>query len=224
MELHRAGATLTAARWLLEGQTRLIQAGTYTFRATSGNIVVTGQVQGPTTGTAILRLVVPHGTATVVQGLPSNVTVQILKSESGDAPATGRFINISTRGWVGTGDAVLIAGFVIKDGDRPVLIRAVGPTLADHGVNGELASTTIDLVDGQQNTVATNAGWNTLPGGAQDDLRAAAEAVGAFPLREGSRDAALLLRLPAGLYTMIVRGQNSSTGIALAEVYEAPSQ
>ncbi|MSU50227.1 MAG: matrixin family metalloprotease [Opitutus sp.] len=128
--------------------------------------------------------------------------------------------NISTRGVVGTGSGVLIAGLVIG-GTSPknVLIRAAGPALADFGVAGALADPTLTLFNAQNQTVAQNDNWET--GGNAAPIAAAATRLGAFQFKVGSRDSAVLAILPPGNYTAIVSGVGDTTGIALVEAYDA---
>jgi sugar lactone lactonase YvrE len=140
-------------------------------------------------------------------------------SPSGAASSTPRLINISARAEVGTGNIVLIAGFVIEGNtSETVLIRAVGPGLGAFGVGGVLASPNLQLhayINGQDTVVASNAGW-----GGTTALSSAFSQVGAFSLASGSADAALLVTLSPGIYTAVVSGNAGSTGIALVEVYE----
>lgn len=130
--------------------------------------------------------------------------------------------NISTRGVVGTGGDVLIAGIVIG-GTTPksVLVRAAGPALTAFGVNGALADPTLSLVNQAGATVARNDNWEDEGRGSL--IASAASAVGAFQFRAGSRDAALVATLPPGSYTAIVSGAAATTGVALVEVYETES-
>jgi len=130
-------------------------------------------------------------------------------------PTAARLINISARASVGTGSNVLIAGFVIS-GNTPetVLIRGIGPTLAQFGVTGSLAAPELVLYDSGNNTLQTNSGWG---GGA--NLVQAFASVGAFSLATNSADAAILVTLPPGAYTAEVSGVNGATGVGLAEVY-----
>lgn len=126
-----------------------------------------------------------------------------------------RFVNISTRNRVGTGDDILIAGFtIVGAGSKQLLIRAVGPTLGTFGVPGPLADPTLRVVDGKGVAIASNDNWAAA-------LAPTFVQVGAFPLTAASRDAALLVTLPAGgIYTIQVSGVNNATGEALIEVYE----
>jgi uncharacterized delta-60 repeat protein len=131
-----------------------------------------------------------------------------------------RLLNISTRGFVGAGDNVLIAGFIVS-GSRPkqFLIRAAGPGLVPFGVAGVLADPRLAVADSRQATIATNDDWNLVEN--KSALSVAATKVGAFPFADPSKDAGLLLTLNPGLYTAIVSGTNS-TGVSLVEVYEVP--
>jgi hypothetical protein len=132
-----------------------------------------------------------------------------------------RLVNISTRASVGVGASIEIAGLVVE-GSQPtrVLIRAVGPTLANFSVSGVLAQPTLTVFDSSGNTIATNTGWSTNANAATIATEAAA--VGAFALPAGSADSALLLTLPPGAYTAQVSGVGGTSGIALVEAYQAP--
>jgi inosine/xanthosine triphosphate pyrophosphatase family protein len=134
--------------------------------------------------------------------------------------SNANLINISTRAFVGTNAAVEIAGLVVQ-GAQPVtvLVRAVGPTLAQFSVGGVLAQPTLSVIDASGNTVATNTGWSTNSNAAAIATEAAA--VGAFSLPSGSADCALLLTLQPGNYTAIVSGVGGTSGIALVEAYKA---
>jgi hypothetical protein len=132
---------------------------------------------------------------------------------------TARFTNLSARTRVGTGDNILIVGFVIA-GNLPmnVLIRAVGPGLEQFGVGGVLADPQLSVVKaGSSAALAVNDNWGGTPA-----LAAAFTATGAFPLPLASKDAALLVTLQPGAYTAQVSGIGGTTGVALVEVYEAP--
>lgn len=159
----------------------------------------------------------------------------------GDRTNTARFANISIRANVGTGTSSLIVGFVIAAGPSQapatVLIRAMGPALANMNVSSALPNPTMTLFDPNMNPIATNVGWENVPtiatGVGASRMRAgivAASAammsrVGAFPPAAGSADCALVATLPAGAYTVVVAGLPDNagrpmTGIALCEVYE----
>lgn len=127
-----------------------------------------------------------------------------------------RLANVSARNFVGTGEQILIAGFVIT-GDDPknILIRAVGPSLKAFGVSGTLADPALEIYDSAGNKVAANDNWDA-------SLGAVGRSAGGFDLLPASRDAALLVTLRPGAYTAQVRGADGGTGEALVELYELP--
>ncbi len=126
-----------------------------------------------------------------------------------------RLVNFSARNRVGTGDDILIAGFSIAGaGSKQVLIRAVGPTLTTFGVPNPLTDPTLRVIDSKGVTVASNDNWAA-------PLAPTFLQVGAFALTPASRDAALVVTLPAGgTYTIQVSGVSNTTGEALVEIYE----
>jgi sugar lactone lactonase YvrE len=136
-----------------------------------------------------------------------------------ETATTPRLVNISARANVGTGNNVVIAGFVIEgNASETVLIRAVGPGLSAFGVSGVLSNPNLQLhayINGQDTVVASNSGW-----GGTTALSTAFAQVGAFGLASGSADAAILITLAPGIYTAVVSGNAGTTGIALVEVYE----
>ena len=175
--------------------------------------------------TVILRTVVPAPPGWIRRwNTNPDLDVAALPREVlGDpvAPAlAGRLANLSTRAQVGTGEAVLIPGFVLAgDAPRRVLVRAIGPGLAAFGVAGALSDPTLEVLRGTT-VVAANDNWQAQPAGAT--AATAAVEAGAFPLAAGSRDAALVLSLAPGAYTLRVAGAGGATGVALAEIYLLP--
>lgn len=136
-------------------------------------------------------------------------------------PPTGTLVNVSTRAFVGDGERQLIGGFVVGGSDtKRVLVRAVGPALATLGVAQPETNPVMTIhrldVDG---VIAGNDDWSlqTAPATAAE-IVTTSNMVGAFALPNGSKDAALLLTLPAGGYTINVTGENN--GEALVEAYE----
>ena len=134
---------------------------------------------------------------------------------SGASFADGFLRNLSTRGQVGTGSNILIAGFVVG-GTTPknVLLRAIGPSLTPLGVNGALADPQLQLFSGS-NLVATNDNW-----GGDTALANAASSAGAFALAATSRDAVIRATLQPGNYTAQISGVGATTGVALFELYD----
>lgn len=130
-----------------------------------------------------------------------------------DAGTTvAQLANISTRGFVGTDDDVMIGGFIIaqEDQDGQVLIRALGPSLSSVGLTEALVDPTLELHDSNGAVISTNDDW-------KDSNQAAIEATGLAPTKV--KESAILATLPGGGYTAIVRGVGGALGIALVEVY-----
>ena len=130
-----------------------------------------------------------------------------------------RLANLSSRSFIGTGENLMITGVVVNDtAGKQYLARAVGPTLTTFGVPGALAQPVLKILDDKGKEIARNAGWETGPDAA--DIPDLTKAVGAFPFLKGSKDSALLARLPAGQFTLQVSSANTGTGVGLAELYE----
>jgi hypothetical protein len=166
-----------------------------------------------------LASVMAAGEYTVQISTPSGRTGVGL-AELYELDANGRTVNLSTRAPVRTGSGVLTGGFVVQGpAYKRMLVRAVGPTLAAFGVAGALRDPILTIYSGQ-NVVATNDRWELAPEVAA--LRAASAGVGAFNLAANSEDAALLVTLRPGAYTVEVRGKGDTEGVALLEIYEVP--
>ena len=123
-------------------------------------------------------------------------------------------MNISTRARVETGDNVLIGGFIITgNAAKKVIIRAIGPSLSQHGLSDVLADPTLDLYDGNSALLQSNDNW-------QDDPSQASQISASGLAPSNNLESAIIATLQPGNYTAIVRGKNSGQGIALAEVYD----
>lgn len=132
----------------------------------------------------------------------------------------GRCVNLSTRARVQTGAGILISGFTIQGaGRKRLLIRAVGPTLEALGITDVLADPVLTLYAGQT-IMHTNDDWSAGFGAAR--IAAATAAVNAFAIPPGSRDAAMVVTLPAGSYTVGVSGKGNASGVALLEIHDLP--
>jgi thiol-disulfide isomerase/thioredoxin len=149
-------------------------------------------------------------------------TTGIALAEVYDLDATTapvQLASLSTRGFTGTGENILTPGFIITgDGPKQLLIRAVGPTLgvAPYNVPDVLADPQFKVIpSGQDFTVASNDNW-----GGTAALQVAFAQTYAFPLPVDSKDAAVVVRLPPGGYTVQATGVGDTTGTVLVEVYD----
>lgn len=193
-----------------------------TIAATTTRVGAFGLPAGSRDAAVLLTLEPGAYTAVVAgQGGASGVClVEVYDATEGAIPRGRRIINIATRATAGTGDNALIAGFYVS-GTVPkrLLIRGVGPGLAQFGLGGVLARPQL-TVNAGATVLAQNAGWSTSPDGAT--VATSAAQVGAFALAAGSADAALIVHLAPGAYTAQVAGVGNTTGVALVEVYELP--
>ena len=152
--------------------------------------------------------------------------VELYDTKSSSASAS-KMLNLSTRGYVGLGTEVLILGFVVEhESAATLLIRAVGPTLADAPFNipGTLPDPELQLFrrdrDGIETLVLSNDDWGNES--ASHHTAQVAELVSAFRLSEGGKDAAIVATLTPAVYTVVTRGVNGSVGLALVELYWVP--
>ncbi len=138
--------------------------------------------------------------------------VYVVDSGSSDSG----LLALSARAEVGAGDRVVIPGFVITgDGPRRVLIRGVGPGLAANDVPNFLVDPQIQVFSGAA-SIGFNEDWEDSN---SVELSAAFTEAGLSAFAAGSKDAAILLTLPPGIYTAHIRSSDSSLGVALLEMY-----
>jgi hypothetical protein len=132
-------------------------------------------------------------------------------------------VNISTLARITSASDSVVSGFVISgSSNRNVLVRAIGPTLSAFGVVDALAQPLLSVFQGDQ-LLASNSGWAGATPSATEDILDSFDRAGAFRLvDETSRDAALVLSLVPGPYTVHVRSGNGAPGAALLEVYDLP--
>jgi hypothetical protein len=161
---------------------------------------------------ALVRTLNPGAYTVVVTGVNATSGIGLVEVYDITPLVTTKFVNMSTRGFAGTSDNVLISGFIVGDVDSAtVVVRALGPSLASFGVSGVLSDPTLTIVDSTGSVIATNNNW-------QDNINFVdVQKNGLAP--PNASESALVLHLPAGAYTAIVSGADGGTGVALAEVY-----
>ncbi|MGI8957287.1 MAG: hypothetical protein ACR2II_10295 [Chthoniobacterales bacterium] len=175
-------------------------------------IEAAGFAPGNDLESAILATLEPGAYSAIVRGANGGTGVGLVEAYD-LAPTAGTLANISTRGFVNTGDDVMIGGFIIGGGgasEATVLARGIGPSLTDFGVAGALQNPTLELHNGDGDTVAENDDW-------KDTQQTEIEATGLSP--GDDRESAILSTLPPGAYTAILRGSLDTIGVGLVEVY-----
>jgi len=162
---------------------------------------------------ALIATLDPGAYTGILSGVGGTTGIGLVEVYDLDQSAGSGLANISTRGFVDTGDNVMIGGIIIgptNTADATVLFRAIGPSLGSQGVQGALQDPMLELHDIQGTTIATNDDW-------KDTQQTEIEATGIPPT--DPRESAILDTLAPGAYTAIVSGKNGTTGVALVEAY-----
>lgn len=156
----------------------------------------------------------PGAYTAIVSGKAGAVGISLVEIYDLDTAAASQLANLSTRGVVGTGDRIMIAGFILANGavqDR-LVIRALGPSLTAFGVPGALADPVLELRDHNGTLVIANDNW-------QSDSAQAAEISSAGLAPSDPRESAIAATVPPGAYTALMSGSGGTTGNALIEIY-----
>jgi hypothetical protein len=162
---------------------------------------------------AILAILSPGAYTAVVRGKNNATGIALVETYDLDWGVDSKLANISTRGFVQTGDSVIIGGTIIR-GSAPasVVIRAIGPSLTNAGVPNALQDPTLELHDSNGALISFNDNWR--------DSQQAADITAKGLAPTSDLESAIFATLPPGAYTAIVRGKGNMTGVALVEAYE----
>jgi len=166
---------------------------------------------------AIIATLEPGLYTAVVSGKDGATGVGLVEAYDLDQGTASELGNISTRGFVETGDNVMIGGFILGPDEAQnasVLMRAIGPSLSDFGVTDALADPVLELHDANGTLITSNDNWT------DSTQMADIEATGLAPTND--LESAILMTLAPGGYTAIVAGNGDSTGVALVEIYRLP--
>jgi hypothetical protein len=188
---------------------------------TNDNWKDTQQAEIQTTGlapqydaeSAILRPLAPGAYTAILAGKNDGTGIGLVEVYDVSTSAFAELTNVSTRGFVGTHDTVMIGGFITSGGDGfiQVVVRGIGPTLAQFGVTGVLADPFLRLMDGNGNELGHNNNW-------KESQQAAIQATGLAP--QNDLESAILATVPTGGYTAILEGNGGGTGIGLVEIFK----
>ena len=169
---------------------------------------------------AIVQTLNPGNYTAIVSGVGGGVGIGLVEVYDLAATQPTKLANIATRGFVDSGDNVMIGGFIIGaglgtngSGTARLLVRAIGPSLSEAGVPNALQDPMLELVNSNGDTIAANNNW-------RDAQQAEIEATGIPPSND--LEAAIVQTVSAGAYTAIVRGVDNGTGVGLVEVYNLP--
>jgi hypothetical protein len=158
---------------------------------------------------AIVRSMAPGNYTAIERGVNNGTGIGVVEVYDLDTYANSKLANISTRGFVQTGDNVLIAGTIVTgQASQKVIVRGIGPSLS---VPGKMVDPTLELHDGNGVLLEGNDNW-------QDSPNKQAIIDSTIPPSD-PLESAIVRVLPPGNYTAILRGVNNATGIAVVEVY-----
>jgi hypothetical protein len=187
--------------------------------ASNDNWKDTQQTEIATTGfqpsndleSAIVRTLAPGLYTTAMNGKNGATGVGLVEVYDLDKAANSTLGNVSTRGLVGTGDNVVIGGFIVGSGANPlVLAMGIGPSLANAGIHNPLADPVLELHDVNGGLIAENNDWKDT----QQELIAATTLA-----PKDDHESGILTWLAPGNYTAILRGNNATTGVALVQLF-----
>jgi hypothetical protein len=184
-----------------------------THQSQQARIEGTGLAPSNDKESAIVRMLNPGRYTITLHGKSNTTGIAAVEAYDLDPFADSKLANLSSRGLVETGDNAMIGGFVAgPENAAPVtvLIRGIGPSLANDGVTHPLQDPTLELVNADGTTIGRNDNW-------RDSQEAEIQASGVAPTND--LEAAMERELSPGSYTAILRGKNGGVGVGLVEVY-----
>jgi hypothetical protein len=197
---------------IFNGNTPLAVNDNWTGNANAAEIVATGLAPTNPNESALLVTLAPGAYTAVLRGNNSTTGIGLVEVYDLDATGPAKVINISTRGFVLAGQYVMIGGLIVTgDAQSQLVIRAIGPSLSQFGVPNVLADPFLELHSSNGDIIFTNDNW-------QESQGPALQATGLAPSHE--KESAMLVSLPPGSYTAVVRGADGSTGNGLVEFYK----
>jgi hypothetical protein len=177
---------------------------------------IEGTIYQPTDDreSVIIATLVPGSYTAQLTGKGGTTGVGTVEIYDANIPADSQLANMSTRGFVQTGNNVMISGFTLGGGTAPtdIAIRGVGPSLSSYGVSPTLADPTLELRDSNGTLLIANDDW-------QSDPVAAANLTAHGLGLSNPKESGIYTTLAPGQFTAIIAGKSGGTGIALIEIY-----
>ena len=161
----------------------------------------------------ILATLSPGAYTVILTGSGQTTGIGLVEIYDTDQAADSALANISTRGFVQTGNNVMCGGFVLGGNSNParIAIRGLGPSLAQYGLSDVLADPVLELHD-SNGALVSNDNWT-------DDPVSAAELFANGLAPQDAHESGIFVSLPPGQYTVILAGKNGAVGIGLVEIY-----
>jgi hypothetical protein len=162
---------------------------------------------------ALIGTLSPGGYTAQVRGVNNSTGIGVAEAFDLSIGSGATLANVSTRGQVGTGNDLMIAGFFVVNNPLKVVVRGIGPSLAQFGVQNPLANPTLELRDGNGGLVLANDDWKTTQ---------QAEITATTLQPSNNAESALVITLQPGGYTAQLRGTNNGTGVGVIDVFALP--
>lgn len=181
-------------------------------------IIATGIPPSNDLEAAIVATLNPGAYTAIVRGKNNTSGVGLVEVFDLSQAFPAKLANISTRAFVATASNIVIAGFILGNhsGSDRVAVRGIGPSLTAVGVSNALADPTLELRDQNAALLFSNNDW-------QDNPAQAAALIAAGLAPSNPSESGIVATLPPGLYTALLTGVNSGTGVGLVEVYDLGS-
>ena len=178
-------------------------------------IIATGLAPTNDLESAILATLNPGLYTGIVKGKNNTSGVALVEVYDLNQAAASKLGNISTRAFVSTGANIVIGGFILGNhpGADNIIVRGIGPSLTAFGVPNALANPTLELRNSNGALILANDDW-------QDNAAQAAIISAAGLAPTNPLESAIAATLSPGLYTALLAGLNSGTGVGLVEVYD----
>jgi streptogramin lyase len=208
LEVHNSSGALVATNdnW------RFTQPGGAIPGDQQAEIQATGLAPANDQESALIATLEPGNYTAVLQGVNGSTGIGVVEVFDLNQATPSKLANISTRGFVNSGDNVMIGGFIVRPGggtETRVVVRAIGPSLRP-GIANALDDPTLELHDHNGATIASNNNW-------KDSQETEIQDTGLAPTNDA--ESAILINLIPGAYTAVVRGNSNATGVALVELY-----
>lgn len=159
---------------------------------------------------ALLITLGPGSYTAIQKGKNDTTGIGVIEVYDLDPAAPAQLSNLSTRGFIETGENVMIGGFIAGGNGTEVIVRAIGPSLTSLGIGGALSDPVLSLRNAQGVAVAGNDDWH-------DTQPEIIQSTGIAPSH--ALESALVTTLPNGSYTAIVSGFQGATGVGVIEIY-----
>ncbi|MGZ5023486.1 MAG: hypothetical protein ACXWBS_01350 [Chthoniobacterales bacterium] len=175
-------------------------------------LIATGLAPQNDLEAATMQTLAPAAYTATMTGENGGTGVGLLEVYEADQSLGNRVANLSGRGFVGTGDEVMIGGFIVRGNgmSADLLVRALGPSLSANGITQPLADPRIEIRDSNGALIAANNDW-------RDTQASEIQSRSLAPPNE--LEAAAIISAGPGAYTAILQGNGGVTGVALLEIY-----